>query len=69
MENISDGPQKGQIPPITASVTAHITYPTAIDKVRTQRVAGVMYQFGRLKSRFNVTPMIGPLHPRRQFRT
>ena len=33
---------------------------TAIDKVRIQRVADVMYQFGLLLARFNVTPMIGP---------
>ena len=30
------------------------------DKVRIQRVADVMYQFGLLKSKFNVSPMIGP---------
>jgi hypothetical protein len=35
-------------------------YPTAIDKVRIQRVAEVTYQFGLLHQRFNVTPMIGP---------
>jgi hypothetical protein len=35
-------------------------YPTSIDRVRIQRVADVMYQFGLLRSRFNVTPMIGP---------
>jgi NitT/TauT family transport system substrate-binding protein len=35
-------------------------HPTAIDTVRIQRVADVMYQFGLLKTRFNVTPMIGP---------
>jgi hypothetical protein len=35
-------------------------YPTSIDQVRIQRVADVMYQFGLLRSRFNVTPMIGP---------
>ena len=54
------GPQNGEIPPIIASVMAVNIYPTAIDKVRIQRVADVMYQFGLLKSKFNVSPMIGP---------
>ena len=60
METINGGPPKGQIPPIVASVMAVNIYPTAIDKVRIQRVADVMYQFGLLPARFNVTPMIGP---------
>ena len=59
MESLS-GPQNGQIPPIVASVMALNIYPTAIDKIRIQRVADVMFQFGLLHSRFNVTPMIGP---------
>jgi NitT/TauT family transport system substrate-binding protein len=59
MESLS-GPQNGQLPPIVASVMAVNIYPTTIDKVRIQRVADVMYQFGLLHSRFNVTPMIGP---------
>ena len=54
------GPQNGQIPPIIAAVMAINIYPTAIDKVRIQRVADVMYQFGLLKRPFNVGPMIGP---------
>jgi len=54
------GPQNGEIPPIVASVMAVNIYPIAIDKVRIQRVADVMYQFGLLHARFNVTPMIGP---------
>jgi NitT/TauT family transport system substrate-binding protein len=54
------GPQNGQIPALVASVMALNIYPTFIDKVRIQRVADVMYQFGLLSSRFNVTPMIGP---------
>jgi NitT/TauT family transport system substrate-binding protein len=60
MEAIAGGPQNGEIPPIVASVMAVNVYPTAIDKVRIQRVADVMYQFGLLRARFNVTPMIGP---------
>jgi NitT/TauT family transport system substrate-binding protein len=59
MESLS-GPQNGQVPPIVASVMAINIYPTAIDKIRIQRVADVMFQFGLLKSRFRVTPMIGP---------
>jgi NitT/TauT family transport system substrate-binding protein len=59
MESLS-GPQNGEIPPLVASVMAVNIYPTAIDKVRIQRVADVMYQFGLLHARFNVTPMIGP---------
>jgi NitT/TauT family transport system substrate-binding protein len=59
MESL-DGAPAGQIAPIVASVMAVNIYPTAIDKVRIQRVADVMYQFGLLNSRFNVTPMIGP---------
>jgi NitT/TauT family transport system substrate-binding protein len=54
------GPMNGQIPPIVAAVMAVNIYPTSIDQVRIQRVADVMYQFGLLRSRFNVTPMIGP---------
>jgi NitT/TauT family transport system substrate-binding protein len=60
MESIAGGPPDGQVPPIVASVMALNIYPTAIDKVRIQRVADVMYQFGLLHSRFNVSPMIGP---------
>jgi NitT/TauT family transport system substrate-binding protein len=59
MEDLN-GPQNGQIPPIVAAVMAVNIYPTAIDKVRIQRVADVMYQFGLLRSPFDVTPMIGP---------
>lgn len=59
MESLN-GPQDGQVPPIVAAVMALNIYPTAIDKVRIQRVADVMYQFGLLHSRFNVSPMIGP---------
>ncbi|HEY0932338.1 MAG TPA: ABC transporter substrate-binding protein [Trebonia sp.] len=54
------GQQDGQIPPLIAAVMAINIYPTAIDQVRIQRVADVMYQFGLLRSRFTVTPMIGP---------
>jgi NitT/TauT family transport system substrate-binding protein len=59
MESLQ-GPPNGQIPPIIAAVMAINIYPTTIDKVRIQRVANVMYQFGLLKTPFNVSPMIGP---------
>jgi hypothetical protein len=36
------------------------TYPIGIDAVRIQRVADVMYQFGLLKTRFNVSSMVLP---------
>jgi len=55
-----NGPQDGQVPPIVAAVMALNIYPTSIDKVRIQRVADVMYQFGLLRDRFDVSPMIGP---------
>jgi NitT/TauT family transport system substrate-binding protein len=55
-----NGPMNGEIPPLVAAVMAVNIYPTSIDKVRIQRVADVMFQFGLLHSRFNVTPMIGP---------
>ena len=59
MESL-DGPPEGQVPPLVAAVMAVNIYPTAIDQVRIQRVADVMYQFGLLHARFDVTPMIGP---------
>jgi NitT/TauT family transport system substrate-binding protein len=59
METLN-GPPNGQVQPIVAAVMAVNIYPTAIDKVRIQRVADVMYQFGLLRDRFNVGPMIGP---------
>jgi NitT/TauT family transport system substrate-binding protein len=59
MESLN-GPQNGQVPPIVSAVMALNDYPTSIDKVRIQRVANVMYQFGLLHAPFNVTPMIGP---------
>jgi NitT/TauT family transport system substrate-binding protein len=55
-----NGPMNGEIQPLVAAVMAVNIYPTSIDKVRIQRVADVMFQFGLLHSRFNVTPMIAP---------
>jgi NitT/TauT family transport system substrate-binding protein len=59
MESLA-GPKSGQIQPLVAAVMAVNIYPIAIDTVRIQRVADVMYQFGLLHARFNVMPMIGP---------
>jgi hypothetical protein len=36
------------------------SYPIGIDGTRIQRVADVMYQFGLLKTRFNVSSMLMP---------
>lgn len=55
-----NGPPNGQVPPLVASVMAVNIYPTAIDKARLQRVPDVMYQFGLLHSRFDISAMIGP---------
>jgi NitT/TauT family transport system substrate-binding protein len=54
------GPQNGQVPPVVAAVMALNDYPTAIDPVRIQRVADVMYEFGLLKKQFNVNAMLAP---------
>jgi NitT/TauT family transport system substrate-binding protein len=55
-----NGPQNGQVTPGIAAVMALDTYPIGIDATRLQRVADVMYQFGLLKSRFNVSSMLMP---------
>jgi NitT/TauT family transport system substrate-binding protein len=54
------GPANGQVSPEIASVMALDTYPIGIDATRIQRVADVMYQFGVLSSRFNVSSMLMP---------
>jgi NitT/TauT family transport system substrate-binding protein len=59
MESL-DGPADGQVPPEVAAVMSLDDYPTAIDPVRIQRVADVMYQFGLLKTPFNVSQMLPP---------
>jgi NitT/TauT family transport system substrate-binding protein len=59
MESLHGAPD-GQVAPIVAAEMAVNIYPTTLDKVRIQRVADVMYQFGLLRSRFDVTPLIGP---------
>jgi NitT/TauT family transport system substrate-binding protein len=53
-----NGPQNGQVSPDIAAVMALDTYPIGIDATRIQRVADVIYQFGLLKSRFNVSSML-----------
>ena len=52
------GQQNGQVPAAIAAVMALDTYPIGIDQVRLQRVADVMYQFGLLHTRFNVSQML-----------
>jgi len=42
------------------AVMALDTYPIGIDATRIQRVADVMFQFGLLKTRFNVSSMLMP---------
>jgi len=58
MESLN-GPQNGQIKPVVAAVMSLNDYPIAIDAVRLQRVANVMYEFGLLKKPFNIRQMLG----------
>lgn len=55
-----NGPQNGQVPPIVAAVMAINIYPIGIDAARLQRIPDVMYQFGLLRTRFDINQMIGP---------
>jgi len=55
-----NGPANGQVTSSIAAVMALDTYPIGIDATRIQRVADVMYQFGLLKSQFNVSSMLMP---------
>ncbi|HWG00844.1 MAG TPA: ABC transporter substrate-binding protein [Trebonia sp.] len=52
------GPQNGQVPPVVASVMSLNNYPISIDPIRLQRVADVMYEFGLLKTRFDVRRLL-----------
>ena len=54
------GPQNGQVAPGIAAVMALDNYPIGVDVTRIQRVADVMYQFGVLNTRFNVSSMLLP---------
>jgi NitT/TauT family transport system substrate-binding protein len=54
------GPQNGQVGPGIAAVMALDNYPIGVDATRIQRVADVMYQFGVLQTRFNVSSMLLP---------
>ena len=54
------GPQNGQVTAGIAAVMALNNYPIGVDATRIQRVADVMYQFGVLKTRFNVSSMLLP---------
>ena len=53
-----DKPQDGQVTKAIGAVMALDTYPIGVDQTRIQRVADVMYQFGLLKTRFNVSSML-----------
>jgi NitT/TauT family transport system substrate-binding protein len=53
------GPQNGQVPPVVAAVMALNSYPIGVDRVRLQRVPDVMYEFGLLRSRFDIDQMLG----------
>ena len=53
-------PQDGQVSPKIAAVMALDSYPIGIDETRLQRVANVMFQFGLLKSQYNVSSMVLP---------
>jgi NitT/TauT family transport system substrate-binding protein len=55
-----NGAPNGHVPPSIAAVMALNTYPIGIDATRIQRVANVMYQFGLLKSPFDVSSMLLP---------
>jgi len=59
-ESIKGGAANGQVQPGIAAVMALDTYPIGVDQVRLQRVADVMYQFGLLANRFNVSSMLMP---------
>ena len=54
------GAPNGQVPPGIAAVMALDNYPIGVDATRIQRVANVMYQFGVLKTQFNVSSMLLP---------
>ena len=54
------GPPNGQVPSGIAAVMALDTYPIGVDQTRIQRVANVMYQFGLLKNKFDVSSMMLP---------
>jgi NitT/TauT family transport system substrate-binding protein len=59
METLN-GPENGQVPPIVAAVMALNSYPIGVDRARLQRVPDVMFEFGLLRSRFNIGQMLGP---------
>jgi NitT/TauT family transport system substrate-binding protein len=59
-ENIAGGAQNGDVPPTIGAVMALDTYPIGVDKVRLQRVADVMNQFGLLTAPYNVSGMLMP---------
>jgi NitT/TauT family transport system substrate-binding protein len=58
-EDINGAPN-GQVQAQIAAVMALDTYPIGIDQTRLQRVANVMFQFGLLTSKYNVSNMLLP---------
>jgi NitT/TauT family transport system substrate-binding protein len=52
--------QDGQVSPSIAAAMALDTYPIGIDQTRIQRVSNVMYQFGLLPAKYNVSKMLLP---------
>ena len=59
-ETIAGGAPNGDVPPQIGAVMALDTYPIGVDKVRLQRVADVMNQFGLLTAPYNVSGMLMP---------
>lgn len=47
------------VPSLTAAVMALPNFPAGVDKVRLQRIADAMRQFGMLSKQFNVSDMVG----------
>lgn len=47
------------ITPAIAAMSVPDTFPLGVSRVRIQRAADLMHQFGLLKHSFNVAPMTG----------
>jgi len=54
------GPQNGQVSRDIAAVMALNQYPIGVDQTRLQRVADVMFQFGLLSKKYEVSNMMMP---------
>ena len=55
-----DKPQNGQVTKGIGAVMALNTYPIGVDQTRIQRVANVMFQYGLLRSKYDVSSMLLP---------